>query len=112
MKIKILIGILVLIIGQSKAQIIHKVDYPYQADVKIYYVDYAYQADAQVCFVDYQYQITKPGLWWIGNQYSADRLNIYEVQYSYQADLKVYIVKYPYQVKVNDKYIKLTTNPE
>ena len=96
-------------VGQAKAQIINRVEYPHQADVKIYFVQYAHQADAQICFVDYKHQVTKPGLWWEGDRYDSERLDVYEVKYEHQADIKVYVVEYPHQVRVNDKYIELTT---
>ena len=68
------------------------VDYPSQADIKVYIVDYSSQArgdDENWYFVDYSSQ--------------ADS-KIYWVKYSSQADLKVYIVDYRSQAGWNKSH--------
>jgi hypothetical protein len=82
------------------AQIVKKVDFPYQADLIVCEVLYEYQADVLVFTTDKKYELRKDKCFWYftTKSYEAD-YTMYFTEYQYRADLKVYFVDQKYKAR-------------
>lgn len=97
--------LLTLFTPSLSAQIIKKVDFPYQADLIVCEVQYEYQADVLVYVTDKKYELREDKCFW----YISDKL--YEADYTvyftsqlYRADIKIFFVDQKYKVRwVNEE---------
>lgn len=82
------------------AQIVKKVDFPYQADLIVCEVFYEYQADILVYVTDKKYELRDDKCFWLYTlkSYEAD-YTMYFTSYQYQANLKVYFVDQKYKAR-------------
>lgn len=82
------------------AQIVKKVDFPYQADLIVCEVRYEYQADVLVYVTDKKYELRDDKCFWYitTKSYEAD-YTMHFTDYQYRADLKVYFVDQKYKAR-------------
>lgn len=82
------------------AQVVSKVPYGYQADVKVCEVRYEYEADLLVYVTSDRFEAKgSRGIWFFTpNSFDSD-FTIFFTEYTFEADIKVYFVEQRYQAK-------------
>jgi len=82
------------------AQVMSKVPYAYQADVKVFEVSHEYEADLLVYVTANRYEAKgNKGIWYFsGNSYNAD-YTLFFTTYQFEADIKIYFIDQRYQAK-------------
>lgn len=82
------------------AQVVSKVPYEYQADVKVCEVKHEYEADLLVYVTSNRFDTKgNKGIWYFTpNPFDSD-LTVFFTEYTFEADLKIYFVEQRYQAK-------------
>lgn len=93
----------------TNGQKIFSVDYPSQADLKVYVTKYEYQADLKVYKLEYNSRFSENNGKWYFTKYPNQAMKkIYFVENENQADLKIFFVRYDYQsgwIKKKKQYL-------